>query len=140
MSDQESIHITDEDIAEANRLSLSCPICAGSVENNVETAAQTPVVCSRCQTLYHEACWEQNGGKCAILGCGHKESYPYGTELGPRLVINYSDIPKRVPAAPSPNGRFKELKRQQRRLQKEADKRGGWSNIFDRILKAFGWR
>ena len=140
MSDQDSIHITDEDIAEANRLSHSCPICAGSVEKNVETGAQSPVVCSRCQTLYHEACWDQNGGKCAILGCGHKENYPYGTELGPRLVINYSDIPKRAPAAPSPNGRFKELKRQQRRLQKEADKRGGWMNLFDRILKAFGWR
>jgi len=140
MSDQDSIHITDEDIAEANRLSHSCPICAGSVEKNVETGAQSPVVCSRCQTLYHKACWDQNGGKCAILGCGHKENYPYGTELGPRLVISYSDIPKRAPAAPSPNGRFKELKRQQRRLQKEADKRGGWSNLFDRILKAFGWR
>ncbi|GMQ77971.1 MAG: hypothetical protein BMS9Abin02_0463 [Anaerolineae bacterium] len=140
MSEQDFIRITDQDITEANRLSHSCPICASSVENNVETDAVTPVVCSRCQTLYHKACWEQNGGKCAILGCGHEEYYPYGTELGPRLVINYSDIPKHAPSTPSPNGRYKELKRQQRRLQEEAKKQGGWLNLVNRILKAFGWR
>lgn len=135
MNDLEPIKITDNDITEANKLSISCPICAGSVEDNLENPALSPVICSRCQTLYHKACWEQNGNKCAVLGCGHDECYPYGTELGPRLVISYSDIPKHVPATPSPNGRHKELKEEQRRLQ-----RGMLAGLFERILKAFGWR
>lgn len=135
MNDLEPIKITDNDITEANKLSISCPICAGSVEDNLENPALSPVICSRCQTLYHKACWEQNGNKCAVLGCGHDECYPYGTELGPRLVISYSDIPKHVPTTPSPNGRHKELKEEQRRLQ-----RGMLAGLFERILKAFGWR
>ena len=138
MSESDPIQITDQDISEANKLSLSCPICASAVENNVNTPAVSPVICARCQTLYHRACWEQNGDKCAVLGCGHDECYPYGTELGPRLVIKYSDIPKHVPATPSPNGRFKELKEQQRRLQE--GQRGAFGNLLTRILKAFGWR
>ena len=138
MSESDPIQITDQDIAEANKLSHSCPICASAVENNVNTEAVSPVICARCQTLYHKACWEQNGDKCAVLGCGHDECYPYGTELGPRLVIRYSDIPKHVTAAPSHNGRFKQLKEQQKRLQE--GQRGTLGNLFIRILKAFGWR
>jgi hypothetical protein len=33
------IHITADDVSEANRLSLHCPICAGAVENNVREGA-----------------------------------------------------------------------------------------------------
>jgi hypothetical protein len=141
MSENEPIHITDEDIAEANRLSLSCPICASAVEKNITNDSLKPVICANCQTLYHRTCWEQNGGKCATLGCGHEESYPYGTELGPRLTISYSDLPKHVPKPTvSPNGRSKELKAQEKRLQKEAVRREFWRNLYDRILRAFKWR
>lgn len=140
MDEGSFIRITDEDVAEANRLSLSCPICASAVEDNVDVAAIRPVVCSKCHTLYHKTCWEQNGNKCATLGCGHTECYPYGTEIGPRLKIRYSDLPKHVPQAASPNGRFKELKEQQRRLQEQASAGEFWKSLFSRILRAIGWR
>jgi hypothetical protein len=139
--EEEPIRITEEDIAEANRLSLSCPICASAVEKNTKNPSLRAVVCANCQTLYHQTCWEQNGGKCATLGCGHDESYPYGTELGPRLTIRYSDLPKHVPKpAVSSNGRSKELKAQEKRLQREAARREFWRNLFDRIRRAIGWR
>src|SRR5687767_12103608 len=101
------IHITADDIAEANRLSLNCPICAGAVENNItNNDALTPVVCGRCQTLYHRACWGQNGSKCAILGCGHTQSYVYGSNSTRPLQIKYTDLPRDVPRQPaSVNGR-----------------------------------
>ncbi len=141
MNEGEPIKITPDDIEEANRLSLGCPICASAVQDNVDARALKPVICSNCQTLYHSTCWEQNGGKCATLGCGSTESYPYGTEIGPRLKIRDSDLPKHVPQAPSSkNGRNKELKEQQKRLQDRARGREFWSNLYGRILKAFGWR
>lgn len=140
MDDGELITITSEDIAEANRLSLGCPICASAVEDNVSTQALKPVICATCHTLYHRTCWDQNGSKCATLGCGSTECYPFGTEIGPRLKIRYSDLPKHVPQAPaSPNGRFKELKEQQKRLQRQAT-RDFWKKLYTRILRAFGWR
>lgn len=141
MNDNEVIRISAEDIAEANRLSLSCPICAGAVEDNVDNHALKPVVCANCQTLYHRTCWEQNGGKCAVLGCEHKESYTYGTELGPRITITYADLPKHVPQRPIyPNGRNKALKDQEKRRQRELKRREFWGSLYDRILRAFGWR
>ena len=137
----EVIKITNEDIADANRLSLSCPICASAVEDNAATAALSPVVCANCQTLYHQTCWERNGRKCATLGCGHTESYAYGSHLGPRLKIEYSDLPKHAPRpAFSPNGRSKELKARERRKQQEEAQREFWGGLFRRILRAFGWR
>ncbi len=131
------IQITETDIAEANRLSLSCPICAGAVEKNVPEASLAPVVCLQCGTLYHKACWEQHGGKCAVLGCEHKEARPYGTDIGPRLTITNADISKHRPYAPSINGRTKRLKEQEKQRQRES---GFWSNLFDRIRRAVGWR
>ena len=131
------IQITETDIAEANRLSLSCPICAGAVEKNVEDVSLTPVVCLQCGTLYHKACWEQHSGKCAVLGCEHKEARPYGTDVAPRLTINYSDLPKHVPSRPSYNGRTKQLKELEKQRQRES---GFWNTLFDRIRRAVGWR
>jgi endogenous inhibitor of DNA gyrase (YacG/DUF329 family) len=134
------IQITDEDIAEANRLSLNCPICAGAVEANADSEARAPVVCAKCQTLYHAACWQQNNGKCAILGCGHDQFYSYGEQLGALLRIRYADIPKDVPQpAISANG-SKKLKEQEKRLQKEMKRRTFWNDLVQGILRAFGWR
>ncbi len=141
MDEKGVIRITFEDIAEANRLSLSCPICAGAVEKNVTDQALAPVLCANCQTLYHRTCWDQNGGKCAVLGCEHTECYRYGTEIGPRLTIRYSDLPKYAPQrSASPNGRNKELKEEQKRLQEQAMGTDFWNRLFRRILRAFGWR
>ncbi|MCI0397938.1 MAG: hypothetical protein L0332_01620 [Chloroflexi bacterium] len=141
MDDEEQfIRITADDIAEANRLSLSCPICASAVENNVNAPALAPVVCANCQTLYHAACWEQNGSKCAILGCGHRQARPYGVPAAARLVIRHADLPVHVPRAPVPNGRNQQLKEQEKRLQQERARRDFWNNLVQNILRAFGWR
>ncbi len=115
MDEQElpSIQITDNDIQEANQLSLHCPICAGPVENNVTDADLTPVVCTNCGTLYHKACWQQNGGSCAVLGCDNKSFRLHGQDTSPALKINYSDI--RTPSANGSSRRTKQLKDQQRR-------------------------
>ena len=117
MDEQENpfIRITDSDITEANKLSLHCPICAGAVEKNVDGEALVPVVCASCGTLYHRACWEQSGGKCAILGCGHDTYHIYGRDLGPALKLSYEDI-----SHPSPNGRRPASgSRRDRRLKEE---------------------
>ena len=141
MSENELITITDEDITKANQLSHSCPICASAVENNVENEALMPVICANCQTLYHRTCWEQNGNKCATLGCEHNECYPFGAELGPRLTISYADLPKHAPKrVQSPNGRSEKLKAQERRKQRERESQDFWRGLFNRILQAFGRR
>lgn len=135
-----SILITDDDISEANRLSLHCPLCAGAVENNVDEAAVRPVVCSKCGTLYHRACWEQSGGKCAILGCECTESYVYGRNRDPALKITYSDLP--LPTAngrstSSPSAQTKRLKAQQaqevERLRKPGFFQRLWQWLLDQI-------
>lgn len=124
---------------EANRLSLNCPICAGGVENNVENEALAPIVCAQCQTLYHQACWQQNSGKCAVLGCGHDQYYPYGSEVGPPLTIKYTDLPKDRPGTFT-NG-SKELKEQEKKLQKELKRRTFWGDLVENVLRAIGiWR
>jgi hypothetical protein len=132
------IQITNDDIAEANRLSLSCPICGSGVENNAESAALTPVVCEKCGTLYHRACWEQSGGKCAVLGCGHDKYHVYGRELGPILRVKYTDLPTASAVnGRDPGRRTRELKAQQKR-QVEQMRRPGllarlWQWLLDQI-------
>lgn len=118
MDEQElpPIQITSDDIRKANQLSLHCPICAGPVEKNVKEAELTPVLCTKCGTLYHRACWEQNGNKCAILGCGSTAYRVHGQQVKPEIKVGYDDI-RRVAA----NGRYttpqqnKALKREQQR-------------------------
>jgi hypothetical protein len=140
MAERHLIRITDEDIADANRLSLSCPICASAVEKNPELRAMSPVVCAKCKTLYHRLCWEQNDNSCATLGCAHDRCYEYGAVVGPLLKVDYSDIPKTVPSQGfSPNGRFKKLKDQELQ-QKESGSRGFWDRFLVRLFRAVGWR
>lgn len=131
------IQITDNDITEANRLSLHCPICACAVENNLDGAALRPVVCAACGTLYHQACWQQSGGKCAILGCGHDKYVVYGRDLGPALKVKYTDLPQPSPNGSGPSRRTKRLKDQQRRQVEELRRpsllRRLWQWILDQI-------
>ena len=87
------LRITEHDISEANQLSLSCPICGNAVENHTDGAALVPVVCDKCGTLYHRACWEQSGGKCAVLGCGSDKFHVYGKNTKPVLKVKYTDLP-----------------------------------------------
>ena len=143
MTEQENppIRVSLDDIDEANRLSLHCPICASPVENHPADPALTPVVCGNCKTLYHRACWEQSGGKCAILGCDHTKYFVFGRPTKPELIIRHSDIP----AMPSPNGRTsdrvsrhtQELKREQQRqveqLRRPSLLRRLWQWLLDQI-------
>lgn len=134
MNEYPLIRITEEDINEANRLSLNCPICASAVENQTENEAMTPVVCGKCQTLYHRACWDLKGGKCAMLGCEHEECYPYGQTAGPLLTIQYADLPKDSPRL-SGNGANKALKAEQKRLR-ERERRSFWGILWRRLLES----
>lgn len=136
MSEQElpPISITEEDIKTANQLSLHCPICANPVENNTKEADLQPILCRQCGTLYHKACWEQAGGKCAVLGCGHSEYRVYGTQMRPVLKVDYKDLP-----APGANGRgpsrsTKQLKHEQRRQVERMREPGLFQRLWQWLL------
>lgn len=131
------IHISLDDIVEANTLSLHCPICAGPVENYETEPALQPVICGKCGTLYHKICWEQKGGKCAVLGCEHTQYRVYGTQPDPVLVIQRRDLPRE--AQTSSNGASastKRLKEEQRRAYQEIQQPGFWSAFWNWLLKA----
>lgn len=127
------ISITLDDVSAANQLSLACPICASPVEAYANQRALAPVVCTSCGTLYHLACWEQNGGKCAVIGCDSRTYTPYGSELGNTLTITHQDI-MRTPARYHDNTKkFKERARTTQPVQS----RSFWTNLFERIRRAF---
>lgn len=138
--EEQPITITQSDIAEANRLSLHCPICAGPVEQNTDGLAYRPVICTDCGTLYHEACWSQNGGSCAILGCESKTFRVYGAlDLGPTLVINRTDIATTPPVRTVPreaNNRTEQLKHNEKRMQREVGRRLFWRGLLESLLRA----
>lgn len=135
MDEQElpPIQITSEDISEANQLSLHCPICAGPVEKNVADRALTPVICAECGTLYHRACWEQNGGKCAILGCGNEKYRVYGQDTRPALRISYRDVTEAANGR-APDRRTKRLKEQQKREVEQLRRPGLLRRLFQWLL------
>jgi hypothetical protein len=119
MIENEPITITSQDVHEANQLSLHCPICANPVENHVRDSDLKPVICQKCGTLYHLACWEQSGGKCAILGCGSEKYRPFGQPDGPIMKITYDDLPADRGRGTYPNGQQKRLKEEERRRARQ---------------------
>ena len=123
------LRITEHDISEANQLSLSCPICGNAVENHTDGAALVPVVCDKCGTLYHRACWQQSGGKCAVLGCGSDKFHIYGLDTRPVLKVKYTDLP-----APPVNGRTGPSA-QTRRLKEEQRRQVQRMTLFQRFWK-----
>lgn len=133
--DQPFLRITEEDIAEANQLSLRCPICAGAVEKHTADPDLLPVYCTECETLYHRGCWEQGGGKCAVLGCEGAGYRRYGAiDLGPSLTIDRGDIDRASRRLPTPNGQTtKKLKLDEQRRQRQG---GFWSRLWQSLLNA----
>ena len=133
MDEQEmpGLTITNNDIQAANQLSLHCPICANPVEKFVEERDLRPVVCASCGTLYHKTCWEQSGGKCAVLGCGHDKFNIYGMETSAVLSIKYTDLPR--PSANGRSSRTKRLKDEQRRKVEQLNQQGSW------LQRLFRW-
>ena len=139
MSEENDVlRITEDDIKEANQLSHSCPICASSVENYVTVAELAPVMCSKCGTLYHKACWQQNGGKCAILGCAHNEYRLYGREDA-AITIGRSEIPSDAQVSRQ-NKHLKQIELERRRngTLQDAESQGFWSSLFANIRRLFG--
>ena len=138
MSEQELpfIQITENDITEANQLSLHCPFCSNPVEDNTSGEALIPVICTQCGTLYHKACWQQSGSKCVVLGCGHDTYRVYGQQIGPVLEINQSDI---AAQSPSSNGRgpsqqTRRLKHEQRRQVEQMQRPCFWQRFWQWLL------
>lgn len=134
----ELITISAQDIAEANQLSLHCPICAGAVEQNASRPEMVAVYCTSCETLYHRACWEQNGGTCAVLGCSGSSYRVYGAlELGPVLKVRPDDITRTIPTTgENHNGRQRRLKEDERRLQRELRGRSFLRDLWHGLLRA----
>ena len=125
------IEITVDDIEEANQLSQHCPICAGPVLRHVDEPALNPVLCGGCGTLYHQACWEQSGAKCAVLGCDHAEYVVYGQETGDVLQIKYTDLSQRPSANnKTPSVHTKDLKHEQRRRVEQMETPGFWQKFW----------
>lgn len=124
--------ITNNDIQAANQLSLHCPICANPVEKFVDDRDLQPVSCVKCGTLYHKICWEQGGGKCAVLGCGHEKFKIYGTPVSPVLSIKYTDLPR--PSANGRSSRTKRLKDEQRRQVEQLRRPSLLQRLFKWLL------
>ena len=141
--DEEILRITDSDVEEANQLSLACPICVGAVENGAGSHDREPVVCDDCDTLYHRACWDQNGGKCAILGCSSTQVHPYGVTAD-LIRISIGDVPSDLEV----NRQTKRLKSVERELWRSRtgqpvqspQSQGFWQGLFANIARAFGFR
>jgi hypothetical protein len=128
------ITITGDDIRDANMLSLNCPICGSPVENYVEQPELVAVECVDCGTLYHKTCWEQAGGKCAMIGCVSTSYRLHAQDTAPILTIGRDDL-RHVPpgqnGAPRENKRIKE---QERRMRDEVYGRGIFRRFFDWLL------
>jgi hypothetical protein len=99
------------------------------VENNTDGAALVPVVCDQCGTLYHRACWEQSGGKCAVLGCGSTKFHVHGMDTRPVLKVKYTDLPPH-----SANGR-PSVSAQNRRLKEEQRRQVQRMTLFERFWR-----
>lgn len=128
------IRITSDDIQQANQLSLQCPICGNAVENHTDGASLVPVVCDACGTLYHQACWEQSGGKCAVLGCGHDKYHVYGRDNKPVLKVKYTDLPAPSANGQSPSAQTRRMKDEQRRQVEQMQKPGFWQRVWQWLL------
>ncbi len=129
------IRITNHDISEANQLSLSCPICGSAVEDHVDGAALVPIICDHCGTLYHRACWEQSGGKCAVLGCGSTKFHVHGMDTRPVLKVKYTDLaPHSANGRPPTSAQTRRLKDEQRRqVRRMTLFERFWRWLFDQI-------
>lgn len=129
----EFLRITIDDINEANKLSLHCPICASPVYRDEPNAQMTPYECTDCEAIYHKACWEMAGGKCAIIGCDCKKARPYGSSAPqPATPINMKNVAGgRGDKGPEPYNRYKA---QERQMQREMQ--GGlFRRLFEWLLR-----
>lgn len=111
----EPIKITIDDIDQADKLSDACPICVGSVHRAYEHRELKPVECAACETVYHKACWDQAGGKCAMIGCESTRVRAYDSQSAGGVVINQTDFRERGPAV------TEDLKRQQQEMRRQLE-------------------
>ncbi len=131
---QPLLHISDGDVREANQLSLHCPICSNAVERNPVEQNLVPVACDSCHTLYHKVCWEQSGGKCAVLGCDHTEFQFVGRDQEPALKVTYADVGHLSRNGRGPGRQTKRLKDEQRRQVERLRRPGFWRRLWQWLL------
>jgi hypothetical protein len=129
-----SITITNNDIREANMLSLHCPICGSPVENYVEQPELVAVECVDCVTLYHRVCWEQAGGRCAMIGCSSTKYQLHAQESTAVLTIDSNDLRKVQPTLSGSPRENKRLKEQERRMRDEVYGKGIFRRFFEWLL------
>ena len=111
----EPIKITLDDIEQANQLSEACPVCFGPVYRTYESIDLKPVECAACETVYHKACWDHAGGKCAMVGCDSTRVRSYDSQSTGGVVINQTDFRERGPEI------TEELKRQQQEMRRQLE-------------------
>ncbi|MCA9979868.1 MAG: hypothetical protein KDD89_03530 [Anaerolineales bacterium] len=128
------ITITGDDIRDANMLSLHCPICGSPVENYVEQPELVAVECVDCETLYHKTCWEQAGGKCAMIGCASTSYRLHAQDTAPVLTIDNRDLRHVQPVLNGSPRENKRLKEQERELRDEVYGKGIFRRFFEWLL------
>lgn len=57
---------------------MNCAYCHTETRNRGQIAQ-----CSSCKSVYHIGCWQENGNKCAVLGCNG---------AGASVVQNFADV------------------------------------------------
>ena len=131
----EPIKITLEDIEQANQLSHACPMCAGPVFRSYDDPAMAPVECASCETVYHRACWQQAGGKCAMVGCDSQRVRAIDNVPAPTGAVTIQPNLPNEPRRERGPEITEELKRQQERMRREFE-----SNWLLRRFLRWLWR
>ena len=135
MEEQEGefLRITLDDINESNKLSLHCPICSSPVYRDEANPEMVPVECTDCEAIYHKACWQMAGGKCAIIGCDCKTSRAYAAtpSVSEQPAISLNNVPNAAPVFSNNTNRYKA---QERQMQREMQ--GGlFRRLFEWLLR-----
>ncbi len=120
------IRITPDDVAEANQLSLHCPICANPVERYSSDPNLAPVECVSCGALYHKACREQMSGACAMIGCEEQRHRPYGQPVAPVITLHKNEL----------RGDGRQLNKELKRQEQERRRRELANTLLSRF---FAW-
>ncbi|HBP16267.1 MAG TPA: hypothetical protein DEA08_00555 [Planctomycetes bacterium] len=63
-------------------MSATCPYCKEDFASR-----RDGVRCAECATPHHEACWDEVGGTCTVLGCTSRSHLPFTRRAAGRIVI-----------------------------------------------------
>lgn len=63
-------------------MKATCPYC----KEDFQTRADG-VRCAECATPHHEACWDEVGGTCTVLGCTSRSHLPFTRRAAGKIVV-----------------------------------------------------